>query len=346
MSTKVLGKKPNLKLKSVTIMHSAKEGVRLPPEGEGGVTVHPAIRSKVPLKRKVRDGKLRKKHRSKDNSKIKSPHKKVSKKKKRVSAPVVAEESRTKDGEAVIEVPSSKVKKSPQHAVSNKKKSKKKEVIDYSSVQGDLNAKKDLANGDMKKTPLTPETDPVGKVQNWLLKSQLALPKSKSTPAGLTDKSNKATHKRSTNNRIRQETNKARSLGNLPGDKEKVRLQVVYKPPFKFSVKLRKPEKTSVVIEKQSERPSKKNNNVKNNARTAVIVRNVKEHEHKLHKPIIIKPITQQNVIKPETTDVVAGQVQTTFPTKLPNNIDSNVHTVQSDLEVLLSESEFLFSDD
>lgn len=334
-------------------MHSSTtEAVRLPPDGEGGVTVHPAVRSKLPLKRKVRDGKLRKKHKIKDNNNTKSPSKskKSPKKKKRVSAPVGAEESRKKDGDAaVIEVPPSKVKKSPQHtaAAAAKKKKKKKEVIDYSTAQGDIDGKKGLLNLEAKQNPLTPEADPVGKVQNWLLKSQLALPKSKSTPAGLTDKSNRSPHKRLTN-RPRTEKSKARSLGNLPSDKEKVRLQVVYKPPFKFSVKLRKPEKTSVVIERHAGRSNKKVE-PKNNPRTGVLVRTVKEHEHKSHKASV-KHNAGQNVISPEAPAVKApatSPLQVSTPsTKLPDDIDSNVHTVQSDLEVLLSNSEFLFSDD
>lgn len=319
LSTKVLGKKPNIKLKSVTIMHSATtETVRLPPDGDGGVTVHPAVRTKVPLKRKVRDGKLRRKHKIKDNNNTKSQNKNKKspmKKKKRVSAPIGAEESRKKEGDtAVIEIPPSKVKKSPQHVSASKKRKKKKEIIDYSA--------------DDPKTPsnvlhssLTPEADPLGKVQNWLLKSHQSLPKSKSTPAGLTDKS-RSPHKRTK----RAEKSKAHSLGNLPGDKEKVRLQVVYKPPFKFSVKLRKPEKTCVVIEKHPER-------VKNNPRTGVLVRTVKEDKKHQKTP---KP--GQNVVHP-----LQGNIPST---KIPNEIDSNSHTVQSDLEVLLSESEFLFSGD
>ncbi|KAK4881068.1 hypothetical protein RN001_004387 [Aquatica leii] len=334
ISTKVLGKKPNIKLKSVTIMHSATtETVRLPPDGDGGVTVHPAVRSKVPLKRRVRDGKLRRKHKIKDNNNSKSPSKikkSPTKKKKRVSAPVGAEESRKKEGEtAVIEIPPSKVKKSPQHAISRKKK-KKKEVIDYSGVQGE-EGKKNF--GDVIPNVLTPEADSVGKVQNWLMKSQQALPKSKSTPAGFADKSHRSPHKRLTN-KPRTEKGKAHSLGNLQNEKEKVRLQVVYKPPFKFSVKLRKPEKTSVVIERHQERVSK-------NPRTGVLVRTVKEQEPK-HQKSVSKPISAQNLVHP-----LNNQPQGNVPAnKIPNDIDSNTHTVQSDLEVLLSESEFLFSDD
>lgn len=151
-------------------MHKATtEAVRLPPDGEGGVTVHPGVRSKLPLKRKVRDGKVRRKRKSKVdaiNNNLNSPSKlKPSpKKKKRVSAPVGAEEARKKPAEtAVIEVPHSKVKKPPP-TVSQKKKKKKKEIIDYSSVQADIDGKKGLVTAEVVHNPVTPEADPVGKV--------------------------------------------------------------------------------------------------------------------------------------------------------------------------------------
>ncbi|KAJ8917205.1 hypothetical protein NQ315_012697 [Exocentrus adspersus] len=302
LSTKYLGKRQNAKLKTVTIVHkSSTEAIRLPADGEG-VTIHPGVRSKLPLKRKVRDGKIKRKRKGKVesiNNNLNSPNKtKISpKKKKRVSAPVGAEETKKKPLEAVVmEVP--KVKKSQ---TSNKKKKKKKEIIDYSSVQADLEGLKAPVQADVVHKPVTPETDPVGKVQNWLMRSQYALPKSKSTPVGLTDKTRRSPHKRPT---IRPRTDK-----------------VVYKPPFKFSVKLRKPDKTSVVIE-PVRRPEKKS------PRTGVLVCAVKDDKAK---------VGEENV---PPAVVAAPQVE------LAPDIDSNVHTVQSDLEVLLSESEFLFSDD
>lgn len=336
-STKLLGKRPNIKLKNVTIMHNQPtETVKLP-NSDGQVTVHPQLRSKLPLKKKVRNGKkIKRKHKGKEslNNNVHSPKKsKVSpKKKKRVSAAVGAEENRKKSGEAaaVIEIPPSKVKRSQQSNVSKKKK-KKKEVIDYSSAQNDQDGKKGLTTVEVVHNPVTPEvTDPVGKVQNWLLKSHhSALPKSKSTPAGLTDKTSRSPHKRPT---IRPKTDKSKShsIGNLPSDKDKVRLQVVYKPPFKFSVKLKKPDKTVPVVKPKS--------------RTAVLVRTVKEREAKFKK----------NTVKPSEDPVIAAgiatsplQVNKSTPKQPnPDDIDSNIHTVQSDLEVLLSESEFLFSAD
>lgn len=326
-------------------MHnSTTEAVRLPPEGEGGVTVHPAVRSKLPLKRKVREGNSHNKHKNRENNNTKGTKiKRSPKKKKRVSAAVGAEETRKAEGDAaaVIEVPPSKVKKSQP----NKKKKKKKEVIDYSLAQGDLDGKKELLNAEVVQNPLTPEADPVGKVQNWLLKSQLALPKSKSTPAGLADKTNRPTQKRLVP-RPRPDKSKANSLGNIPNEKEKVRLQVVYKPPFKFSVKLRKPEKTSVVMERPvADRGAigrKPENSSKNHTRTGVLVRTVKDSEFKSQKLSArngADGATVSSATSPLTVDVLSTK-------PLPDDIDSNVHTVQSDLEVLLSESEFLFSDD
>lgn len=361
----MFGKKSKVK-KSVTIMHSqTTETVRLP-EGDGGVvTVHPAIRSKLPLKRKVRNGKLKRKRKVKEsiNNNLNSPAKnKISpKKKKRVSAPIGAEESRKKtcDAAAVIEIPPSKVKRSPQTTV-NKKKKKKKEVIDYSSAQVDGDGKKGLINAEVVHNSITPDTDPVGKVQNWLLKSQSTFPKSKSTPERLTDK-NRSPHKRTTV-RSRNEKSKSHSVGNLPNEKEKVRLQVVYKPPFKFSVKLRKPDKTNLTEQRASKKFEKK-------IRTGVLVRTVRDKSQKT----VVKPSVNNKTTTVTTTTTTATTpttTTTTTPANLQtapvsttratqkvdtndtptinesNDIDSNVHTVQSDLEVLLSESEFLFSDD
>ncbi|XP_057658475.1 disintegrin and metalloproteinase domain-containing protein 10-like [Diorhabda carinulata] len=342
LSTKYLGKRPNLKLKSITIIHkSPTEAVRLPPDGEG-VTVHPGVRSKLPLKRKVRDVKMKRKRKSKVesiNNNLNSPnkHPKVSpKKKKRVSAAVVAEEVKTKPVDTkVFEVPSNKVKK-PTQAKPVKKKRKKNEIIDYSNIQADQEGKKGLIGSEAIHTPLTPESDPVGKVQNWLLKSQYALPKSKSTPVGLTDKTRRSPHKRPTI-RPRTDKSKSHSVGNLPNEKEKVRLQVVYKPPFKFSVKLRKPEKTSVIIERIPDAHKA--------PRTGVLVRTVKEAESKPLPPppkIPLPPIP----VEAAREQSAAASVDVVDSVNSITNIDSNIHTVQSDLEVLLSESEFLFSDD
>ncbi|CAH0552456.1 unnamed protein product [Brassicogethes aeneus] len=317
LSTKYFGKKSK-KLKSITILHkSSSGGVRIPPEGDTGVMVHPGVKSRVPLKRIVRDGKIKRKRKS-------SP-----KKKKRVSAAVGAEETKNKTVEPTpIEVPQNKVKKNSQH---NKKKRKKKEVIDYSVFQKDVDGRKELVSSEVVHNTLAAEADSVGKVQNWLLKSQYALPKSKSTPVNLADKLKRSPHKRPT---IRTRTkNKSHSIGNIPSEKDKVRLQVVYKPPFKFTVKLRKPEKTSVLIEKQEpvRKPDKPH-------RGGVLIQTVARESEE--QPVKTKNDTNNKVTIAKIPKANNPPVDST------DNIDSNVHTVQSDLEVLLSDSEFLFLND
>lgn len=79
-----------------------------------------------------------------------------------------------------------------------------------------------------------------------------------------------------------------------------MRVQVVYKPPFKFSLKLRKPEK-NVVLDKVR----------KSSSRPAVLVQS----------PVATPPPAPNIGVDLATVD-----------------IDSNVHTVQSDLDVLLSD--------
>lgn len=321
-------------------MHgSPTEAVRLPADGDNGqVTVHPAVRSKLPLKRKVRNGKVRRKHKNKEsvNNNLNSPirSKTSPKKKKRVSAAVGAEENKKKltVDNTVMEVPHSKVKNKPTLAINNnKKRKKKKETIDYSNAQPDGDGKKGLISAEVVHNPLTPDTDPVGKVQNWLLKSQYALPKSKSTPAGLTtDKSRRSPHKRPTI-RPRTDKSKSHSVGNIPSEKDKVRLQVVYKPPFKFSVKLRKPEKTSVVVERDS--GNKKQLDKPKVPRTGVLVRTSVANKQ------------PKDEVVPAAALVLASPQVEILASKPTDDIDSNIHTVQSDLEVLLSENEGVFSD-
>lgn len=357
VSTKVLGKRPNLKLKSITIIHSSTtETVRLPPEGEGGqVTVHPAaVRSKLPLKRRVREKHRLHRHRmnmkdvannnNNNNAPKKTSNKK--KKKKKSSAAISGEEVAKTVEEVALQ---RKLKKVQQEA--KVKKKKKKEVIDYSAVQSE----KDKLNMVLGKTPL-PDSDPVGKVKNWLLNSQQTvdsslIPKSKSTPIGLTGAAGSPVKNRTpaVTHHSRNDKLKSRSTGNLQGsnkngEKDKLRLQVVYKPPFKFSLKLHKAEKGSgasasvVVVDKSHRRP--KLGDRKRGGRTAMLLRS-RDHkrtannrkEHVKESSIATAPAVTQELPPP----IPAGSHDA--------DIDSNIHTVPSDLEVLLSESEFLFSD-
>ena len=261
LSTKLLAKRPNLKLKNVTIIHSSTtETVRLPPEGEGGqVTIHPAaVRSKLPLKRKVREKQRVHRHRMKvkdaannnnnNNNNNATPKKIVNKKKKKKkpAAPVVEENVTNHSGEAAEEAALQRKLKKAKHQTKIKKK-KKKEVIDYSAVQSEKD-KLGLGLGLPDKNVLF-DNDPVGKVKNWLLTSQhpvdsSLIPKSKSTPIGLTGSAESPVKTRTSAivHHSRAEKPKSRSTGNLQGankncEKEKLRLQVVYKPPFKFSLK-------------------------------------------------------------------------------------------------------------
>lgn len=326
-STKVLGKRSNAKLKSVTILHSqTTETVRLPDGGDGGggqVTVHPALRSKLPLKRKVRNGRLQKKRKGGNkqsannnvNSPTKSKSSPIKKKKNRVGAEEVRTNKKAGETAAVIEIPPNKVKKAASSQHKKQKKAKKKEVIDYSGAQAECDGgKKGLISAEVVHNQVNQEADPVGKVQNWLLKSHNGFPKSKSTPERLTEK-NRSPHRRVPVKPTREKS-KSHSVGNI-AEKDKVRLQVVYKPPFKFSVKLRKPDKVGTVVDRSKHIERK-------TPRTAVLVRTVRE------KPA--KPAPKNEIVE------AVGKEGS----KLTNDIDLNSHTVQSDLEVLLSENELI----
>lgn len=110
----------------------------------------------------------------------------------------------------------------------------KKEIIDYSSMQ---------------KHPSSPikDNEALSKVQRWLLSSPqpAAIPKSKSIPLGLTERAHRQVQKGS------RKTRPSKSATNLLSG-EKARLQVVFKPPFRFSVKICKSDKTKVVLDKSS----------------------------------------------------------------------------------------------
>jgi disintegrin and metalloproteinase domain-containing protein 10 len=148
-----------------------------------------------------------------------------------------------------------------------KKKSKHKEVIDYSNADN--------------------HTNTFGKVQKWLLESPIVssaasqiehaskisniINKSHSTPEHLT-------------NMQRSPSNpKMKSATNL---NDKVRLQVVYKPPFKFSLKFSKNDpnvKTKVIgIDKsqrkgRNERQRNSLEDPKRSRRTALLIRSATE---------------------------------------------------------------------
>ncbi|XP_011504404.1 PREDICTED: disintegrin and metalloproteinase domain-containing protein 10 [Ceratosolen solmsi marchali] len=228
---------------------------------------------------------------------------------------------------------------------------KKKEVIDYSTAQAD-------------KTEATPMptvigaisgADPKSKVRSWLLATHCrieapiatALPKSKSSPmnlqanpvAGLSSRT-PAAGARVNNTRhvaLRRLTgSKSRSVGSLARNtaaaitsgakNERVRLQVVYKPPFKFTVKLRKADKVGQVpVAGPGSRA------VNPGPRTGVLVRTIAEKKASKERKRKSKPSRASSKLSQASC--------------IAEPANSDLHTVPSDLEVLLSESEFLFSD-
>lgn len=263
-------------------------------------------------------------------------------KKKRVAPATTEEPARKRLAEAVIasEVKQKKVTKEKQPIETaavgngNKKKRKKKEVIDYSSTQTENENNGTGAVGTGGAGGVTDNADPKSKVRSWLLASQCrvvdqptsALLKSKSTPVGLTTPTGVTT--RSSPGRVkhvtlRRLTNpKSRSLGSLAKNDNKtdrIRLQVVYKPPFKFSVKLRKADKVG-------QTPGVHGPMRNAGPRTGVLVRTKRDKAR----------ITQAKQIHAPNKTINAC---------IPEPPISDLHTVPSDLEVLLSESEFLFSD-
>jgi disintegrin and metalloproteinase domain-containing protein 10 len=214
-----------------------------------------------------------------------------------------------------------------------------------------------------------PDSDPVGKVRNWLLNSQspvdsALLPKSKSTPVGLTGSAESPVNGMrapAVMHHSKSEKPKSRSTGNLQGanknggEKEKLRLQVVYRPPFKFSLKLHKAEKGSgasasvIIVDKSRKRCApgdrKRGMGVSGGTRAAVLL---KSRDRKR----IASNRKSGTAVPVATADALSPSVNVPLPTPDQNqdkeqeaDIDSNIHTVPSDLEVLLSESEFLFSD-
>ncbi|EGI69097.1 Disintegrin and metalloproteinase domain-containing protein 10, partial [Acromyrmex echinatior] len=338
-SMRLLGKRPDLKLKSVTIIHSSTtETVRLPPEGTEGVTVHPpAVRAKLPLSRKVREKRCHRKHKDgghTDKSNNKDAKKKQNQQAKRSSTGQVDDFARKRPAEVLTAVTQENKRKkitsvrdkgqgtsnnpgggsSGDNDKRKRKKQHRKEVIDYSAIQADKESETNA--------------DPKSKVRSWLLASSQCrpetgartnvngMPKSKSTPVGLTASGG------AVGSRVLK--NSSNSLAR----KERARLQVVYKPPFRFSVKLRKSDKVA-------QAPATAVNHTNANSRTAKLPRT----------GVLLRTAKRKDRVR-------IGRARQIAPTgignsggDLPEPANSDLHTVPSDLEVLLSESEFLFSD-
>ena len=349
VSTRLLGKRPDLKLKSVTIIHSSTtETVRLPPEGTEGVTVHPpAVRAKLPLSRKVREKRRHRKHKdshgnavdktSKDAIKKKkqspakrasaNPNEDLARKRSTDATTTTAQENKRKKTFSARDKQSSgnNVASSADSDKRKRKKLHKKEVIDYSAIQAE------------KETE--PNADPKSKVRSWLLASSqcqpettrtsaTSLPKSKSTPVGLTGAGTRLpTARQFVASRRTAESRETKPQTSSTPRKERAKLQVVYKPPFKFSVKLRKSDKVAQV---PTHAANASHANVRSKLpRTGVLLRTTKKKDR--------VRIGRARQIAP--TGIGNGA------SDLPDPANSDIHTVPSDLEVLLSESEFLFSD-
>ncbi|XP_017484134.1 PREDICTED: uncharacterized protein LOC108372853, partial [Rhagoletis zephyria] len=289
LSTKLLAKRSNLKLKSVTIIHSATtETVRLP-DDNNGVIVHTAVRTKVPFKKKVRGERSNKRksaHRSGSNGNIRAGKAKDgggkvaaktggeltaksahahSRGGKLSNAAVtagltsaggasgvndeVSKPSRTKKNRVGSGGGATALKTTPvatalgtplattvggakleNETKSRSKRFKKnnKEIIDYSSRSG----------ADAASVSGNAHTNTFGKVQKWLLESPIVV-----QPLSHIEHSSKIrkvmSKSQSTPERLVQKSpQKSKSVTNLVNDK--VKLQVVYKPPFKFALRLSK----------------------------------------------------------------------------------------------------------
>lgn len=177
--------------------------------------MHTAVRSKVPLKKKVRGKRVKSK--MSNGYATKSPKNGISKtsatnvihkRKARTTAPLAAAEELT---------------------IKSEKSKKHKNIIDYSAPGGPNAAVASASN----------HSNTFGKVQKWLLESPIV-----AQPLSHIEHSSKV-HKimkksQSTPERLVQKSpQKSKSSGNIANN-EKVKLQVVYKSPFKFSLKLMK----------------------------------------------------------------------------------------------------------
>ncbi|XP_023318436.1 disintegrin and metalloproteinase domain-containing protein 10 [Trichogramma pretiosum] len=226
-------------------------------------------------------------------------------------------------------------------------------------------------------------TDPKSKVRSWLLNSHTPqLPKSKSQPVNLQAnplRSGNAAALRSAAarqaNSKRLTGSKSRSVGNLTGaaalaaaqaaaataaatgagaspnntaaaaaattttkgnNNERVSLQVLYKPPFKFSWRLRRPDKaaattTTTAAAAAAAKAAKAKAAKARPQRTGVLLRTIADR--KAHKE-------RKRKSKPSRASSKLSQASC-----IGEPANSDLHTVPSDLEVLLSESEFLFND-
>lgn len=269
-----------MKLKTVTIIHSATtETVRLPDESNGnGVIVHTAVRTKVPFKKKVR-GERKKKHmdgtprkatlnvatRQKKSTTQESPRK-IKKKPKRSPSGVEAGGEQQQQQQ-----PPTQVDEVPKATRRTKKPQQKnpKEIIDYSNPQQHLNT--------------------FGKVQKWLLESPIVA--SATSQFEHTSKSPQTTminKSHSNPENLTTKPHRSPSKSKFKGmNSNKMRLQVVFKPPFKFSLKLSKNENETPSQNNRNRHENRKRNSIDNQLpgkRAALLI--VNETEAKVVEPV------------------------------------------------------------
>lgn len=232
----------------------------------------------------------------------------------------------------------------------SKRKSKThSKVIDYSNVQE--KNKITIAGGSLGQSVTTaePPADPIGKVKSWLVSSQpphapststTVVPKSKSTPAGLAMAANRGGTK--------PRTSSATPKYSPSDSKDKLRIHVVYKPPFRFSLKLRRPEKVNGASAPAAGATAAPTNGSPRKARMPgqrVLLR-TREREHRSG---VAKRAHKRNKKLNSPKKTSAGGTSPSHPPTSsappPESADVIDTAVPSDLEVLLSESEFLFSD-
>lgn len=171
-----------------------------------------------------------------------------------------------------------------------------------------------------------PNADAKSKVRSWLLASSqcqpetarsnvTGLPKSKSTPVGLTSGGARLPPSRQiVASRRPTEPREVRPAPSSAVRKERAKLQVVYKPPFKFSVKLRKSDKVTQQVTGHTTNVCHANSRPKL-PRTGVLLRTTKKKDR-----------------------VRIGRARQIAPTGIGNNTgdlpepaNSDLHTVPSD---------------
>jgi disintegrin and metalloproteinase domain-containing protein 10 len=305
-----------MKLKTVTIIHSATtETVRLP-DDNNGVIVHTAVRTKVPLKKKVR-GERKKKHQQKSMPVSASKENTAVATATNTSSGVSTQKNTPRHKTFYHESPRKllrqhKKKKQPQHQQQRtssaendmkneemaqqqqqqqlprrtKKATKPKEIIDYSNPQQHLNT--------------------FGKVQKWLLESPIVASaasqfehSSKVPTTTIMNKSHSNPEHLSLNGKNQQQQPPQHKLQRSSKPKlkapgvanNKVRLQVVFKPPFKFALKLSKNENSVKTGE-----PNAKKNDVRRRSsldvpqlqpktkRTALLIRSTADEMDNLNE--------------------------------------------------------------